>query len=70
MVSTVIEMKLDLPDRLISSIYDQKGAATTNVNNVKVGRKFCILTCPIDVPSSIPFPSSNGCNPLKNMQIK
>lgn len=63
LISTIIEVELDLPDSLVSSVYDQQGATATNVNHIKVIRKFCIFTWSINMtPSTAQSPSCNCCN--------
>ena len=63
LISTVIKMQLDLSDGLVSSVYNKQGATASNVKHIKIIRKFCIFTCPINMAPSAPFTSSNCCNP-------
>lgn len=69
-VSTVIIMELDLPNCLVSSVYNQKRAATSNINHIEVTRKLCIFTRTINMTtSSAPFSTSNSRNPYTNVDL-
>ena len=52
LIFAVIRQERNLPNRLVSSIDDQEGAATTDIPDFKVGRKFCIITWTIYVSTS------------------
>lgn len=61
LVGAVVEMELDLSDRLVSPIDNEEGAAAADVGHLKVIGKFCVLARPIDVPTFAPLATSSNC---------
>ncbi|GAU50249.1 hypothetical protein TSUD_189010 [Trifolium subterraneum] len=63
-ICTIIKVEWDLPDGLVSSVYNKERTATSNINHIKVIRKFSFFTWSINMaPSAAPFSSSNCRDP-------